>query len=75
MKKAKLLSLLGVIGLSWALAACSSSSDSALKNKPQKPGTVHLRPLKWQVKILGMPFRVALKTPVTTLMTPRLRRM
>ncbi|EKT54015.1 BON domain-containing protein [Providencia rettgeri] len=33
MKKAKLLSVLGVIGLSWALAACSSSSDSALKKQ------------------------------------------
>ncbi|HEM7187076.1 BON domain-containing protein [Providencia sp. 1701011] len=33
MKKAKLLSVLGVIGLSWTLAACSSSSDSALKKQ------------------------------------------
>ncbi|APC10334.1 MULTISPECIES: BON domain-containing protein [Providencia] len=33
MKKATLLSCLGVIGLSWALTACSSSSDSALKKQ------------------------------------------
>lgn len=33
MKKTTLLRSLGVIGLSWALFACSSSSDSALKNQ------------------------------------------
>ncbi|SQI31636.1 Uncharacterised protein [Providencia alcalifaciens] len=31
MKKIAVLRSLGVIGLSWALFACSSSSDSALK--------------------------------------------
>lgn len=33
MKKTTLLRSLGVIGLSWALFACSSSSDSALKKQ------------------------------------------
>ncbi|BBG61162.1 Osmotically-inducible protein Y precursor [Providencia rustigianii] len=33
MKKIAILRSLGVIGLSWALFACSSSSDSALKKQ------------------------------------------
>lgn len=33
MKKSMLLSVLSVVGLSWSLFACSSSSDSALKKQ------------------------------------------